>query len=350
MRYIDLVIIGHAFVFTLLIIILRIRFFTLCERKILAHFQLRKGPNKVSIRGVFQPFRDAIKLLTKERFIPINSNKWIFWCSRVRMLWLRLCLWSIYIRERPLYYIEYRTLLFIVISRLAVFTTLLAGWSSNSKYSFLGGIRSIAQTISYEIVSGFILLEISLFFFSFNLVLNFYIGGGVGVFLIGGLFFFWYLSILAETNRTPFDFVEGERELVSGFNVEYGSEKFILIFIAEYLNIIFVSLLTSSLFIYPFIGGLGLYLFCLLFSFRFIYVRASLPRVRLDAIIRFFWQSALPFVLRRFFFIRIIFYFFLIRGVRINIPSEIIVARINTPPEIIVAGEEVQIYLAASSI
>ena len=298
-------------IFTFLLVILRIRFFTLCERKALAHFQLRKGPNKVSLRGIFQPFRDAIKLLTKERIVPHGAHKWIFTAARVGSLWLRLCLWACYIRDNPAYYIEYCIPYFIVISGLAVFTTLLAGWSSNSKYAFLGGVRSIAQTIRYEIVSGFILLIVSLYSFGFNLGINFVEGeGGVGIFLIRGLFLFWILAMLAETNRRPFDFVEGERELVRGFNVEYGSEKFILIFMAEYLNIMFVRLLTSALFIYPFLGGFGLYFFTLFFCFFNIYVRASLPRFRLDTIIELFWKTALPFVLGGFFCFGGIFYLF----------------------------------------
>lgn len=281
------------------------------ERKILAHLQLRQGPNKVRIRGVFQPFRDAIKLFRKESFIPRNSNQWIFVGSRIIILWLALILWTLYVSHNPIYYLEYGILLFIVISRLRVYRTLLAGWSSNSKYAFLGGVRSIAQTISYEIVAGFILLEICLFFFRYNMGLNIFEGGGVGFLFIGGLFFFWFLSILAETNRTPFDFVEGERELVRGFNVEYRSEKFVLIFMAEYLNIIFVRLLTSSLFLYSFLGGLGVYLGTLFFRYMVIYIRARLPRVRLDVIMKFFWESALPFVLGIFFFVAIFFYFFL---------------------------------------
>lgn len=312
-------------IFTFLLVILRISFFTLCERKILAHFQLRKGPNKVSIRGVFQPFRDAIKLLSKERFVPHNSHKWIFWAASVGILRLRLCLWACYIRANPSFYTEYCVLYFIVISSLAVFTTLLAGWASNSKYAFLGRVRSIAQTISYEIVAGFILLIVCLFSFGFNLGINFLTGeGGVGIFFIGGLFFFWFLSILAETNRRPFDFVEGERELVRGFNVEYGSEKFILIFMAEYLNIMFVRLLTSALFVYPFLGGLGLYFTTLIFCFLFIYVRASLPRFRLDTMIRFFWQSALPFVLGRFFFFGRIFYLLFLPAIDFPVEERVV--------------------------
>jgi len=286
-----------------LIIILSISFFTLLERKALGYVQTRKGPSKVGILGIFQPFRDAIKLFSKESVILINSNKLIFILSPVLIFFLSLLLWSLYYRFNNVYYFEFGFIFFLCISRVSVYTTLIAGWSSNSKYAFLGSMRGVAQTISYEISASFLILSILCFYFCFNVIfvlLELTIGL---IFISFFVFFLWFICILAETNRTPFDFVEGESELVSGFNVEFSSELFVLIFIAEYLNILFIRILTSIIFLPNFgIFGLEVFLFSFLFSYMFIHIRGSLPRIRYDHLIDFCWKISLPLTLSFLFF------------------------------------------------
>ena len=284
-----------------IIALVSISFFTLLERKVLGYAQLRKGPNKVGVFGILQPFSDALKLFSKELNIPSLSNIFCFLISPVLRLILALMLWTIYPSASILYIFPFSVLFFFCVSRLRVYCTLAAGWSSNSKYSLLGSLRGIAQTISYEVRIALIALRCFLvkFRLSFNYI--YYECFAPVIFIFIPLFLVWFTTTLAETNRTPFDFAEGESELVRGFNTEYRGATFALIFIAEYLNIIIISLFRSLIFMpiffTPFFNDILLILYTLFFSFVFIWVRGRFPRFRYDQLIGLTWKSFLPFSL-----------------------------------------------------
>jgi len=290
-----------------LMMLVSMSFFTLLERKVLGYIQLRKGPNKVGFIGLLQPFSDAIKLFSKEINLPHRSNIFSFIIFPFIRLILSLLLWFIYPIRRSVYIISFRILFFLCISSIRVYCILGSGWSSNSKYSLLGSLRRIAQTISYEVRITLILLRCLILKNSvrFNYIYyEIFIGY---FFLFIPLYFIWFTSILAETNRTPFDFSEGESELVRGFNTEYRAFSFALIFMSEYLNILIISLLRSLIFM-PFLyfGVLKdflLILYTLFFSFVFIWVRGRFPRFRYDQLMNLTWKTFLPFSLGIIFFI-----------------------------------------------
>lgn len=281
-------------------VLLAVAFFTLLERKGLRYIQIRKGPNKVGIAGLPQPLADAAKLLTKEIAKPVIANYSPYFIAPVFRLILALLLWQLYPSLYSTSYFKWGILFFLCVSGLNVYGTLLAGWSSNSKYALLGRLRAIAQTISYEVRIALVLL-FPLFLvgrFSF-----FEVGESQESiwlrFLILPVSFIWFVTCVAETNRAPFDFAEGESELVSGFNIEYGSAGFALIFLAEYANILVISLFSSILFF----GGSYIFFFerdiifilkILFFAFLFIWVRGSYPRFRYDLLITLTWKGFLP--------------------------------------------------------
>lgn len=280
---------------TFIIGLLAIAFFTLVERKFLGYFQLRKGPNKVGIAGLPQPFADALKLFTKEQTKPTFSILLPFLFAPFLSLVLALFIWSLYPSYSIFVFIKWRALLFLCISSLNVYTTLIAGWSSNSKYALLGALRAIAQTISYEVRIALIFLSPLCLLWSLNFfsILNTpYLWLA---FPILPLFYCWFISILAETNRTPFDFAEGESELVRGFNVEYGSGPFALLFIAEYLNILIICILTSTFWLTSiYETSFILSAKSRILAFFFLLLRATLPRIRYDRLISLTWKSFLP--------------------------------------------------------
>lgn len=292
-----------SLVIVFLILIVSISFFTLLERKVLGYAQLRKGPNKVGILGLLQPFSDAIKLFTKELNLPSYSNRYPFLFSPVASLFLALLLWIMYVRGFSVFYINFRVLLFLCISRLRVYGRLIGGWMSNSKYALLGAIRRVAQTISYEVSIALIILRVLLIFERLRFIKIYsYKFRGV-LFIMVPLFLVWVTTVLAETNRTPFDFSEGESELVSGFNTEYRRVTFAIIFIAEYLNILAISIFTSVLFMeYFFFGSrvfkdIILFFYTMSLSFIIIWVRGRFPRMRYDLLINLTWKRFLPFSL-----------------------------------------------------
>lgn len=285
------------------IALIGIAFFTLLERKILGYAQLRKGPNKVGLAGVPQPFADALKLLSKEQSKPSLSNFLPFLSAPILSLFLALIVWMLYPSSFPTHFFIFGTLFFLCVSRLNVYTTLAAGWSSNSKYSLLGALRSVAQTISYEVRMALILLSVLLLILSFDInEINLSQSSWI-VFLILPLFTTWFTTTLAETNRTPFDFAEGESELVSGFNTEYRAGSFALIFMAEYTNIIIIRILTAVFFFgslsSPIFNNLFLLLKTSFLAFLFLWIRASFPRIRYDRLMNLTWKSFLPFSLGR---------------------------------------------------
>jgi NADH-ubiquinone oxidoreductase chain 1 len=263
-------------------------FYTLLERKLLAYFQLRKGPNKVLLMGLPQPIADALKLFLKEQTSPRTANFIPFLIAPSIGLTLALILWPLYPNYYSPFLFSFGALIFLCISRLNVYTTLAAGWASNSKYALLGAIRAIAQTISYEVRIALILLTPLTIHASFDFS---YIASSLTpkIFPLYPVAIIWFITILAETNRTPFDFAEGESELVSGFNIEYSAAGFALIFIAEYINILIISLLTSALFLTLPLGPgwhpLTITLFTLLTAMLYVWVRATFPRLRYDLLI-----------------------------------------------------------------
>nr|YP_010838228.1 NADH dehydrogenase subunit 1 [Clavisyllis tenjini]WGF21037.1 NADH dehydrogenase subunit 1 [Clavisyllis tenjini] len=273
-------------------------FFTLLERKAIGYFQLRKGPNKVGFMGLPQPLADALKLFTKEMSKPSQANFMPFIMAPLLGLVLSLILWSLYPSFSPLSFYKFGVLVFLVISSLSVYIVLGAGWTSNSKYALLGALRGVAQTISYEVSMSLILLSSLMFSYSFNLQLMFHHISFYMMVILFPLSLIWFTTLLAETNRTPFDFVEGESELVSGFNTEFSSGSFAMIFMAEYLNIITMSFLTVLLFMgveTPLQMGVILFILKTIFlSFLFIWVRATLPRMRYDHLMSLTWKSFLP--------------------------------------------------------
>nr|AWB98055.1 NADH dehydrogenase subunit 1 [Anopheles albitarsis]AWB98211.1 NADH dehydrogenase subunit 1 [Anopheles albitarsis] len=280
-----------------------VAFLTLLERKVLGYIQIRKGPNKVGFNGLLQPFSDAVKLFTKEQTYPLVSNYISYYFSPVFSLFLSLLIWMCIPYLIKLYSFNLGVLFFLCCTSLGVYTVMIAGWSSNSNYALLGGLRAVAQTISYEVSLALILLSFIFLIGNYNFM-NFY----NYQFYIWFIFFcfplglVWLASCLAETNRTPFDFAEGESELVSGFNVEYSSGGFALIFLAEYSSILFMSML----FVVIFLGGdiySLLFFFKLTFiSFIFIWVRGTLPRFRYDKLMYLAWKSFLPLSLNYLFF------------------------------------------------
>lgn len=285
---------------TYVCVLLAVAFFTLLERKGLSYIQIRKGPNKVGIAGLPQPLADAAKLLTKEIAKPLMANYSPYFLAPVFSFILALLLWQLYPSLYTAGYFKWGILFFLCVSGLNVYGTLLAGWSSNSKYALLGSLRAIAQTISYEVRMALILLFPLFLVGSFRFLEIREQQRTMWLrFLILPVSFVWFVTCVAETNRAPFDFAEGESELVSGFNIEYGSAGFALIFLAEYANILIMSLFSAILFF----GGSQMFalssdiifmLKVLFFAFLFIWVRGSYPRFRYDLLISLTWKAFLP--------------------------------------------------------
>nr|ADX36083.1 NADH dehydrogenase subunit 1 [Haliotis diversicolor supertexta]UBN09087.1 NADH dehydrogenase subunit 1 [Haliotis diversicolor] len=283
--------------------LLGVAFFILLERKGLGYFQIRKGPNKVGLMGLPQPLGDAVKLFSKEMVKPTFANQFAYFVAPVMGLVLALLLWQLYPSDSLAEHFSWGILFFLCVSSMNVYSTLLAGWASNSKYALLGAIRAIAQTISYEVSLVLILLFVLFVCPSFSFTA---IKESHGVVWLGFLFIpislVWFVSCIAETNRAPFDFAEGESELVSGFNIEYSAGGFALIFLAEYANILVMSLFSVVLFFGA--GSIGALNFdsvmmakTLLVAFAFVWVRATLPRFRYDLLMGLTWKSFLPLAL-----------------------------------------------------
>lgn len=286
---------------TIICALVAIAFFTLLERKYLGYIQLRKGPNKVRISGVPQPFADAIKLFVKELTKPSLANIIPFVGAPSLGLFLALFIWILYPFSSSPILFKWGILLFLSISRINVYTTLFRGWSSNSKYSLIGSLRSIAQTISYEVSIALILLSPLIIITTLRINDIHLQDYTITLLFMWPLAILWFTSCLAETNRTPFDLAEGESELVSGFNTEYRSGTFALIFMAEYTNIIAISILTSVIFIslhsYQPINDLCLPTITILVASLFIWARGAYPRIRYDKLINLTWKQFLPFSL-----------------------------------------------------
>nr|UZT67536.1 NADH dehydrogenase subunit 1 [Ibalia sp. ZJUH 20220011] len=282
----------------MIMILISLAFLTLLERKMLGYLQIRKGPNKVSLMGILQPFSDAIKLFSKELFLIKNLNFMFFLLSPILSISLMLMMWSILPNFYILFYLNLNVLLFMCMLNMGVYPLMIMGWSSNSMYSMLGAMRSIAQTISYEVSLIFIIISSLMMIESFNFMnlfkYQFYMNF---LFFMYPIMLMFLISIIAELNRTPFDLSEGESELVSGFNTEYMSGSFSLIFMAEYGMIMLMSFLFSMFYInnknYYFL----FYLKMLFIMILIILFRGSYPRMRYDMLMMLMWKSFLPVIL-----------------------------------------------------
>lgn len=290
-------------------VLIAVAFFTVAERKIMGAIQRRRGPNVIGFMGLLQALADGLKLFVKETTLPSNSNLIVFILAPVLSFILSLISWAIIPFSNHLVVadIHLGVLYLFAISSLNVYGILLAGWSSNSKYAYLGALRSAAQMISYEISISFIVLTVILCSGSFNLS-NIVLTQTKTFFLIPLLpmFIIFYISMLAETNRHPFDLPEAEAELVSGYNVEYSAMTFALFFLAEYSNMLLMSTFAAILFlggwlplfnIFPFSfipGSVWLSLKIAIGAVFFILTRATLPRYRYDQLMQLGWKAFLP--------------------------------------------------------
>nr|UQS75789.1 NADH dehydrogenase subunit 1 [Systropus sp. 2 YXA-2022a] len=302
MNWLDYLYYYLGFIFLIISVLVSVAFLTLMERKVLGYIQLRLGPNKVSLLGFLQPFCDAIKLFTKESIFPNYSNMISYYYSPVFALFISLLIWKCI--PYSLNFISFDLGGLFIFSCLAVgvYSLMVAGWSSNSVYALLGALRSVAQSISYEVSLALMFISLIFMIGSYNLM-YFYIFQKKLWFIIY-LFpvsLVWLTIFMAETNRTPFDFSEGESELVSGFNIEYGGGGFALIFMAEYASILFMSMMFSVIFLGANLFNLIFYLKLLFLSFVFLWVRGTLPRFRYDKLMYMAWKSFLPLSLNLIF-------------------------------------------------
>nr|QDH82274.1 NADH dehydrogenase subunit 1 [Parapolybia flava] len=279
-------------------ILISVAFLVVLERKMLGYIQFRKGPNKVFFGGLFQPFSDAIKLFIKENIRLMKINMWFYYTSPMIGFFLAL----IFLLGFPLSInmFSMNLYLFYMMScmSLNIYVILLSSWSSNSNYSMLGGMRSISQSLSYEVVMFLIFFIMFFYVESFKLIDFFIYQENLGFFLINNfMFFILFIVMIAELNRMPFDFIEGESELVSGFNVEYMSGSFTLIFLAEYMMILNMGVLFIYLFWGKFLLSIFSLLFILIFSMMMILIRGSFPRLRYDNLMYFCWFNILSMVM-----------------------------------------------------
>nr|QYB20649.1 NADH dehydrogenase subunit 1 [Cryptotermes domesticus] len=276
-------------------VLVGVAFLVLLERSVLGYVHIRKGPNSVGFIGLFQPFSDAVSLFSKEQYFPLVSNYLSYYFSPVFSLFLSLLIWVLVPYFSGFISFGLGLLFFLCCTSLGVYTVMVAGWSSNSNYSLLGGLRSVAQTISYEVSLALILLSFVFLVCGYDLVNFYYFQSYLWlIFFTFPLSLVWIVSCLAETNRTPFDFAEGESELVSGFNIEYGAGGFALIFLAEYASILFMSLLFCVIFLGCDLDSLLFYISLAFLSYLFIWVRGTLPRFRYDKLMYLAWKGFLP--------------------------------------------------------
>ena len=293
-------------------LLLAIAYLTYAERKVLAFSQLRKGPNVVGPFGLLQPFADGLKLLVKETVVPSEANRVVFIVAPLLTFTLSLVAWAVIPFDAGVVVsnINVGVLYIFAISSLGVYGIILAGWASNSRYAFLGALRSAAQMVSYEVAIGFVLVTVLLCAGSLNLTeiveAQHHIWFAIPLL---PMFVIFFISGLAETNRAPFDLVEGETEIVAGYFVEYSAMAFALFYLGEYGNMILMSAMTSVLFLGGWLAPFGIAPFTwvpgpfwfafkiVLVLFCFLWVRATFPRFRYDQLMRLGWKVFLPFSL-----------------------------------------------------
>jgi len=298
-------------------IMLSVAYLTLAERKVIGYIQVRIGPNRVGPRGLLQPIADGLKLLMKEIIVPTNANRFLFIAAPILALAPALAAWAVipFSDGMVLADIDAGLLYILALTSMGVYGIIIAGWASNSKYAFLGALRSAAQVVSYEIAMGFALVGVLLAAGSLNLgaIVTAQQGGILHWFWLPllPLFLVYFISGVAETNRAPFDVAEGESEIVAGFHVEYSGMTFALFFLAEYANMILVAALVSLMFcggwlspfqgiavlegVFAWVPGLVWLLAKMaFFLFLFLWFRATFPRYRYDQIMRLGWKVFIP--------------------------------------------------------
>ena len=293
-------------------LLLGVAYLTYAERKVIGAMQLRKGPNVVGPFGLGQPLADGLKLFIKETILPAGANRTVFIMAPMLTFILSLIAWAVipFDAGMVLADINVGVLYLFAISSLGVYGVIMAGWASNSKYAFLGALRSAAQMVSYEVSIGFVMVTVLLCVGSLNLTKVVEAQQNLWFFIpLFPMFVIFFISILAETNRHPFDLPEGESEIVAGFFVEYSAMSFALFFLGEYANMILMSAMTAILFLGGWLPPLDIALFnwipgplwliakiCLVLFF-FLWVRATFPRYRYDQLMRLGWKVFLPFSL-----------------------------------------------------
>lgn len=300
----------RVYIVLVVVALVGVAFITLFERKILGYVHIRKGPNIVGYWGILQPLADAVKLFIKEQAYLMRSNYFVFYLSPSLNIFLSLSCWLIFPYVFFTFSFSYSLLFFMCCTALRVYRLLGAGWSSNSKYSLIGSLRCVAQTVSYEVSLAMILLVFVFLSCSYNFA--FFWKFQVYVWFILLLFPLgvrWFIRSLAETNRSPFDFAEGESELVSGFNVEYSSGGFAILFMAEYARILFIRGLMVGLCMRGRASELMFFLKLGFIMYLFILVRGTLPRFRYDKLMHLAWKAILPGVLFRIYFVLVLLCF-----------------------------------------
>ncbi len=313
----NLIIIAVKILAIVLPIMGAVAYLTLAERKVISYIQVRIGPNRVGPRGLLQPIADALKLIMKEVIIPTQANRYLFMIAPVLAFAPAIAAWAVVPFDDGLVLsnIDASLLYILAITSMGVYGVILAGWASNSKYAFLGAMRSAAQIVSYEIAMGFALVTVLMAAGSLNLteIVNAQQGGFWMWFFIPlwPMFLVYYIAGLAETNRAPFDVAEGESEIVAGFHVEYSGMTFSIFFLAEYANMILIALLTALMFcggwlspfqgipvleaLFSWVPGIiWLLLKTSFFLFLFLWFRATFPRYRYDQIMRLGWKVLIP--------------------------------------------------------
>ena len=293
-------------------LLIAVAYLTLAERRVIGFMQLRKGPNVVGPFGMFQPFADALKLMAKETILPAGANKVVFIIAPMLTFVLSLVAWAVIPFGDGLVIADINVgiLYLFAVSSLGVYGVIMAGWASNSKYAFLGALRSAAQMVSYEVSMGLVIINVLLCAGSLNLSAIVEAQQGMWFALpLFPMFIVFFISTLAETNRAPFDLPEGESELVAGYMVEYSSMSFALFFLGEYANMILMSSMTVILFLGGWLppfdiwplnvipGPLWFILKIMMVLFVFLWVRATTPRYRYDQLMRLGWKIFLPFSL-----------------------------------------------------
>nr|YP_009648521.1 NADH dehydrogenase subunit 1 [Camponotus concavus]QCE31801.1 NADH dehydrogenase subunit 1 [Camponotus concavus] len=283
----------------ILIVMIGVAYMTLLERKVLGYIQNRKGPNKVGVIGVMQPFSDAIKLLSKEVFFIFKSNYNLYYISPIMMFVMMMMMWILYPYVTNIYFMNYSLLLMIIFMSVMSYIVVCLGWSANSMYSMMGSVRSVSQMLSYEVSFILIILILMIMSESYSFVdfVNFQYYMWYIIYLYP-LFLIFYISVLAELNRSPMDFIEGESELVSGFNVEYFSGGFTLIFLSEYGMIMYFSMMMMFMFV-NLVGVWFVYsvIWINFMCLMIIVMRGLLPRMRYDELMYLCWKIILPLVL-----------------------------------------------------